>query len=269
MHDTAQGGRWQEAARDLRAGVSRVWLWSALGWSDIRQRYSGSLLGSFWITANIALMALVLTFVFAAPLGRPAGEYAAYVTIGLVLWHFVQGALNEATNLFVAAAETIRNAPLPLSVQALRLVWRNLIVLAHNAAIVPLVLFLAGIPPAASAWTIVPALLLLVLASFSAALLLGLLGARFRDVPQIVSNGLQLLFFLTPVFWLPATLGPGRGWFVAGNPIFAFIDIVRAPLIGGSAAASSWPLALGTTAAAGVAAALAFGAWRSRVAYWI
>ncbi|HEX8643840.1 MAG TPA: ABC transporter permease [Allosphingosinicella sp.] len=269
MGRQAPGTRWSEAARDLRGGLSSLWLWPALGWADIRQRYSGAVLGSFWITANIALMALVLTFVFAGPLGVRAGGYAAYVTIGLVLWYFIQNALNEASNVFVVAAETIRNTPMPLSVQVLRLTWRNLIVLAHNAAIVPLVLVAAGIAPAATAWTAIPAVLLLVLAIFFAGMLLGLLGARFRDVPQMVSNLMQLLFFLTPVFWLPQTIGAARGWFVATNPIFAFIDIVRAPLLGGVPAAGSWPLALAVTAAAGIAAAFAFAACRARVAYWI
>jgi lipopolysaccharide transport system permease protein len=83
---------------------------------------------------------------------------------------------------------------------------------------VPVVLLVAGVAPTAGAWTIVPAILLIMLTAFFAALLLGLLGARFRDVPQIVSNSMQLLFFLTPIFWLPATIGPARGWFVSGNP---------------------------------------------------
>jgi len=260
---------WAQASRDLGSGVSRVWLWSALGWADIRQRYSGSLLGSFWITLSIALMAGGLTFVFAGPLGAAAHGYAAYVTLGLVLWYFIQATLNEASSVFVAAAETIRHAPMPLSVHVLRLVWRNLIVLAHNAAIVPLVLIFAGIAPAASAWTIVPALLLLVAALASGAMILGLLGARFRDVPQIVSNALQLLFFLTPIFWMPQTIGAARGWFVAANPAFAFIDIVRAPLLGAAPAPWSWPIALTVTAAAAIAAWLAFAAWRARIAYWV
>lgn len=268
MTEAANGGRWAEAGRDLREGLSRRWLWSALGWFDVRQRYSGSVLGSLWITLNLALMVLALTFVFAGPLGLRPGLYAAYVAIGLVLWHFLQATVNEAPGLFVSAAETIRHAPMPLSVHVLRLVWRNLIVLAHNAVIVPVVLILFGIAPKA-VWAIVPAMALLVVALACVAMLLGLLGARFRDVPQIVTNAMQLLFFLTPIFWLPATIGSGRGWFVAVNPVFAFIDIVRAPLLGAAPAAASWPLALLTAAVAALAAGGALAAWRTRLPYWI
>lgn len=273
MGESAPAARWSESWReafgDLSSGLSRVWLWSALGWSDIRQRYAGSLLGPLWITANIALMTLCLTLVLAAPLGATARAYAAFVTIGLVLWYFIQTSMVEASNVFVVAAETIRQSPMPLSVHVLRLVWRNLLVLAHNAAIVPLVLILAGAAPAGSAWTILPALLLLVVAVAAGALLVGLLGARFRDVPQIVVNAMQLLFFLTPIFWLPQTIGPERGWLLAINPVFAFVDIVRAPLLGAVPAATSWPVALSVAAAGTIAAAAAFATWRRRVAYWI
>ena len=55
--DGAAKGRWGDAARDLSDGVSRVWLWSALGKSDVRRPHSGSILGSFWITSPRATAA--------------------------------------------------------------------------------------------------------------------------------------------------------------------------------------------------------------------
>ena len=244
-------------------------MWGSLGWLDVRQRYSGSVLGSFWLTANVVLMVACLTFIFAGPLGSRPGPYAAYVTIGLVLWSFVQTAASEAPSVFVTAAEPLRQCTLPASVHIFRLLWRNLIVFAHSAVLVPIVLLLFRIRPAADAWTAIPAFLLLVLALSFAALLLALLGARFRDVPQVVTNGLQLLFFATPVFWLPSALPPGRAWLLQLNPFFAFLDIVRTPILGGAPVASSWPIAAAVTAVLGLGAAAAYAAWRQRIVYWI
>jgi lipopolysaccharide transport system permease protein len=266
---TGYAGSWKEAAGDLRAGLSRPWLWSGLAWHDIRQRYRGSLLGSFWITINIALLVLCLTLIFAGPLGSDRHVYAPYVAIGLVLWYFIQGTLNDSCLVFVASAETIRHSPMPLSVHVLRLVSRNAIMLGHNLLIVPVVLIAFAVRPAALAWTALPGLLLLTFALFWASLLLGLLGARFRDIAQIVSNLLQLLFFLTPIFWPVSTLGSARDWIVGLNPVFPFIDIVRAPLIGDSPSPWSWPAALGLSALAAALALLALARMRGRVAYWL
>lgn len=262
-------GARMSAARDVAEGVRRTWLWTGLGWNDIKHRYSGSLLGSLWITANIGLMVLCLTFVFAGPLGSPRSEYAPYVAIGLVLWHFISTSLNEAPNVFIWAAETVRHLPMPLSVQVFRLVWRNAIVLAHNVAVVPVVLLIFGAVPGPEALLALFGLALLAFNLLTATMLLGLLGARFRDVPQIVTNLLQLLFFVTPIFWFPATLGRGGEWLVAFNPVFAFIDVVRAPLLGAAPAAASWPVVLAATALSAAAASLAFSLLREKVAYWV
>lgn len=260
---------WTAAGRDLWSGASRTWLWWSLARNDIRHRYSGSLLGSLWITANIALLAACLTFVFSGPLRANHADYAPYVTIGLVFWYFVQAALAEAPNVFVTAGDTIRQSPLPVTIHVLRMVARNAIVLGHNAIIIPIVLIAFARAP--SAWALGGLLALPLLAANVAAagFILGLLGARFRDVQQIVASGLQVLFFATPIVWFPGTLAPGREWIASANPIFAFIDVLRAPLLGGAPAPASWPTVLGTTLVSAIAAALAFARYRNQIVYWV
>jgi len=65
---------WRDGADDLAGGFARSWLWLALARNDLRQRYFGSVLGSFWITANIAAMTTALVLVFA---GRWGGRREA------------------------------------------------------------------------------------------------------------------------------------------------------------------------------------------------
>ena len=257
------------ALDDISGGLSRSWLWGALGWMDVKRRYSGSVMSSLWITANTALLVLCLTFVLAEPLGSTASAYAPYVAVGLVLWNFMQLSVSEAAGVFVASGETIRQVAMPLSIHVLRLVWRNLIVFGHNLVIVPVVLVISGIRLGAPALLAAPALVLLVIQVAASSLLLGLLGARFRDVPQIVTSAMQLLFFATPIFWLPQVVDGDRYWIVAANPLFAFIDIVRSPLIGAAPAAQSWTIAVAVTAGTCAAAMFAFARFRDRVAYWV
>ena len=257
------------ALGDLAAGFSRRWLWGTLGWNDIRQRYSGSVLGSFWITASTGLLVACLTLIFAAPLGSTPALYAPFVAVGLVLWHVIQLSLNEAAGVFVTTGDTIRHLPMPLSAQVYRLVWRNAIVLAHNAVLIPVVFLLCGVDMHAIAWLAVPGLLLLLLNIAATTMLLGLLGARFRDVGQIVANLTQLLFFATPIFWLPSVLAGDLAWAVSFNPVFAFIDIVRAPLLGDYPAPWSWLLAGAVTTMTAAAALGAFVRFRHRLAYWV
>ena len=257
------------AARDLAAGLERHWLWTALAWNDVRKRFSGSLLGSLWIIVNLGLMVIVLALVFAHPLRVALPYYLPFLTIGLVLWQFIQTSLVEAGQAFVSAGETIRGNPMPFSLQLFRLVWRNLLVLAHNLVVALVVLWAFGVRPGMAGLAAVPAMLLVTFTLFWVGMFLALLGARYRDVQQVVTGLMQLLFFLTPIIWMPTAIGPGRAWLVEVNPLHALIDIVRAPLLGADPAPGSWAIALAVAVGAAGIGFAAFAALRPRIPYWV
>jgi ABC-type polysaccharide/polyol phosphate export permease len=84
----------------------------------------------------------------------------------------------------------------------------------------------------------------------------------------VIANVLQVVFFLTPIFWSPETL-PNRPAFVLFNPLYHLIEIVRAPLLGEVAPLVSWGLCVGMALAG-----LGFTAWlyrraHARIAYWV
>ena len=71
-------------------------------------------------------------------------------------------------------------------------------------------------------------------------MIIGLLSARYRDVPYVVSYVLQFFMFVSPIFWNPTMLEKG-GWFVDWNPIYHWIAVVRDPILGAtSTPASLW-----------------------------
>jgi ABC-2 type transport system permease protein len=97
---------------------------------------------------------------------------------------------------------------------------------------------------------------------------LGLLCARFRDIPQIVSSLVQVAFFLTPIMWQPGMLGRNR-WAAAWNPFYHFLEVVRAPLVAHSTNWFSWAVVLGITVVGYSATFLLFARFRARIAYWV
>ena len=99
-------------------------------------------------------------------------------------------------------------------------------------------------------------------------LLLGLLSARYRDIPQIITSLAQLLFFITPIFWRPEMLSTNR-WIADWNPIFHLIELVRAPLLGNPVPATSWLVALAVTLSGWLFALAFFARYRARIAYWL
>jgi ABC-2 type transport system permease protein/lipopolysaccharide transport system permease protein len=138
----------------------------------------------------------------------------------------------------------------------------------HNLIFLALVLAYFQ-PPLGFDLLLVPVgLLLFALNALWVGLVLGLVSARFRDIPQIVGNVVQILFFLTPVLWQPGMLGR-HAWVVNLNPFYHFLEMIRTPLIGAPVNTISWAAVVGMSFV-GFAIMLPFFArFRARVAYWL
>jgi ABC-type polysaccharide/polyol phosphate export permease len=264
-----RSGRILSAAADLFDGLSRSWLWATLAHQDLKLRYRGSILGPFWQTITTCVMIGAMGFIYAKLFHTPLEDYLPLLTAGLVFWQFTSGMITEGCTTFYSAQGIIQQLKMPFSLHAYRLVYRNLLILAHNFVIIPIVLAMFWKP---IAWLEVlelgPALALILLNGVWVSILLGMISARFRDVPPIIASIVQVVFFITPIFWPAAALGKHR-WLAAFNPIYAAIDVMRAPLLSQPTEPHSW-LILTIVTILGCAGTFAFFArFRSRIAYWV
>jgi homopolymeric O-antigen transport system permease protein len=256
------------ALDDLVEGMTKTWMWSAMAMQDIKMRYRGSALGPFWLTISMVIMIAAMGLIYARMFNMEIGRYLPFLTIGLVIWNFASTMIIEGCQTFLSAQNVITQVRMPFSIHAWRIVCRNLIVLAHNVAIIPLVLIIFSVPVSWTVIFIVPALILLAINGVWVSILLGMITARYRDVQPIVISLVQLIFFITPIFWPPEALGV---WMQALplNPLFAAIDVVRAPLLGSTPLAYSWTVLLIVTVAGSLGTFALFVRFRPRIAYWI
>jgi ABC-2 type transport system permease protein/lipopolysaccharide transport system permease protein len=260
--------RTAEAVADLAGGLSRAWIWTKLAYQDIKLRYRGSVLGPFWVTLTNLVMIVAIGAIYGTLFKVKTEEYVPYVMMGLLIWQFVSGMINEGCTAFTETRDVIQQVKLPFSLQAYRGVYRNLIVLAHNAVLIPLGLMIYPMPLDWHVVNVIPALAVLSIDGFWITLFLGMISARFRDIPPIVNNIVQVLFFMTPIFWPMGSAGKLKEY-LALNPFFAAIDVVRAPLLGVSPEPTSWPLLLGCTVVLSLCGYGFFVRFRERIAYWV
>lgn len=257
-----------KAGRDITDGLAKYWLWFTMALQDIKLRYRGSIFGPFWLTLSSMIMIGTMGVIYPHLFHMDAKAYLPFLAIGIVIWQFVSGMITEGCQTFIAAQDVILQLQMPYSVHAYRMVARCFIVLAHNFVIIPIVLIYFGVPVGVGLLAIIPALALLAVNGVWFGLLFGMASARFRDVPPIVANGIQMLFFITPIFWAPEVLGKWQTLFEL-NPIFAAIDVIRAPLLGKSPVSLSWPVLLVATALGSSLTFALFVRFRSRIAYWL
>ena len=111
-----------------------------------------------------------------------------------------------------------------------------------------------------------------VLATFPARslrILVALYVETFRDIPLIVTNLVQLVFFATPILWRADTLPADRSWVILANPFHYLIDNLREPMLGHAPALGSWLAASAITAANLLIGIALYARYRARIAYWL
>jgi len=256
------------AVRDFAEGIRSWPLWSNLGWNDIVQRYRRSLLGPFWLTASMAIMVVALGIVYARLFKTELREFLPYLCVGLLVWGYTSTTISEAGSLFTGSESYIKQIRLPYSLYAFRFIWSRIIILGHNLVIYFGVLVYFQIWPGFGILLAIPGLILLTVNLALASLLVGMLSARFRDIPQIINSVIQIAFFVTLVIWNPALLGLNSP-IVFLNPFFHLLEIVRAPLLGQLFPFTSYlAVAIITIVNFSISAAF-FTRFRHRISYWI
>lgn len=266
--DAPARGPLRLALEDLAAGYRMSHLWGMLGWHDIRQRYRRSLIGPLWLTISTGIMVLALGVLYAGLFKFDVSTYLPYLGVGLITWSLISTVINESGAVFVSSEQMVRQIKLPFTLHVNRMLWRNVIIFAHNGAIYVAILLYFRFWPGANALWAIPGFALLIANLMWACLLLGLLSARFRDIPQIVANFMQVAFFLTPIMWLPELLS-SRPAVVAMNPFHHLIEIVRAPLLGKPPSSFSWAFASILAVGGWALTIYMFARYRRRIPYWV
>ena len=268
QYDAANPEHHERAVNDLILGMKRWRLAWALARGDIFYRYRGSVLGPLWMTISTAVMLLSLGFLYAKLFQLELANYLPWLAVSLILWNMISQTLADACAAITSAEMVVRQISLPYSVQASRIVFRGAIIAAHNLPLIGVVFLVFEIAPGWVMLGAVPGIILVAINGFAASILLGMLCARFRDIPQIVASTVQIAFFITPVIWKPELIGDGQVWLVF-NPFFVVMETMRAPILGAGASLTVWAAALLFTGLFCLFTFSFFVRFRSRIAFWV
>jgi len=226
--------RRESARRILRHAWEsrRVWWFTAT--ARTRARFARTTLGSFWLGLSnlfsIAVLAAVYGTVFKV---QDFTIYVVYLGLGLVVWNTISAAVSGAPNLFEHNRDHLHNInlhpifytleewafQLQTFLQSFLMVLLVLTFFQHNLLLNLIVL---GWLP----------LLNLFLFMYWFPVLTCLLGARFRDLYQLVPIVLQLVFLLSPILYEKKNLG-ALVWTANINPLYRILSPVRYTLIAG------------------------------------
>lgn len=179
----------------------------ALTARDLKARYRGSILGFFWSLANPLLLLGVYTLVFTKFFPQQFVQpYPLFLFSGILPWTFFAAAVLESTTSISSNAGLIKKVMFPAEALPLVVVLSHLV---HFALAIPILLAAILAFAALGAFKIHMTILLfpvlmLLQTLFIAGIALTVASASvlFRDLRDIVTNLMQLGFFVTPIIYL-------------------------------------------------------------------
>ena len=182
-------------------------LLAALTARDLKARYRGSILGFFWSLANPLLLLGVYTLVFTRFFPQQVvTPYPLFLFAGILPWTFFSAAVLESTNSIAGNAGLIKKVMFPAEALPLVVVLSHLV---HFALALPILLVAMAMYAAMGQVTISPTIaltpfLMLLQTIFVAGVAMTVASASvlFRDLRDLVTNLMQLGFFITPIIYL-------------------------------------------------------------------
>ena len=257
------------AIDDLLRALKAWRIWVLLGTVDIRQRYRRSRLGQFWITTSMAVVVAGLGIVYSGIFRQSISEYLPYVASGFVVWALLTSIITEGCTTFLESEAYAKQLTVPLSAYALRTLFRSFLTFAHNLVILPFVWLAFSVPLGWAVLLVIPGLILIAANGLWILLLLGTLCTRFRDLPQIISSFMQVVFFMTPIMFQPEQLPDAVRSVLVFNPFAALLSVARDPLIGRVPSVEEYGLVIGMALLGWMITIPFFGRYRQRIAYWL
>lgn len=254
---------------DISKAVVNWRFWFYLGREDILKQYRRSVIGPIWITLNTAVFIIAFGLLGAQIFKTDVKTYLPYFCLGQIFFNFMSVLLNEGCHAYIAAEAFLKQAPYPRTSFPIRVVWRNLLMLAHNMAVVAGVLIWSDGLGRVLWLDFIGALGLALFTGVFVVAVIAALATRFRDIPMILGSLLQIGFFITPVIWSPEQLTERAQWLVRLNPMAAFLDLLRQPLLGFSGSVEMWLVALTTSASITLIFVVLYCAVRKRIVYWL
>ena len=214
-------------------------LWWRLTEREVLGRYRGSMLGIGWSFITPLAMLTVYTFVFSqvfkarwggleqvGPLG-----FAVNLFAGLIVFNLFSECVSRAPGLVVSNPNYVKKVVFPLEVlgsvavgsagfhalTSLLILLIFELITFHHLPITLLWLPIVWLP--------------LILGSLACTWLLSAAGVFLRDISQLISVGLNMLMFLSPVFF-PVSAMPPKWQLVLGlNPLAQVIEQTRRVVI--------------------------------------
>ena len=202
---------------------------------NILVRYRGSFLGVLWSFVHPLMMLCVYTFVFSVVFkarwgvdtGGGRGSFAIIMFCGMAIFNVFSEAVNLNCGIVVSNTNLVKKVIFPLEILPLSQTVATFIV----GMVWFLLLFLGAVfifGKLSFTMLLLPLILIpLFLFALGVSFFTASLGVYVRDTSYVVGVVLQVLFFVTPIFYPVSAIPERFRWPIRLNPLTLLIEEAR------------------------------------------
>ena len=213
---------------------------------DFVSRYKQTILGPLWFIIQPLLTSIVFTVIFGniAQLPTDGLPQMLFYMSGNILWSYFSTCLTSTSTTFTANAHLFGKVYFPRLVMPVSIVISDLITFAIQFVFFLaylLFFYLRGSAVGLTTWAFALPLLLVLMAGLGLGfgIIISSLTTKYRDLQYLVSFGVGLWMYATPVIYPVSSIPEKWRWVANVNPVTPIIETFRAGFLG--AGDASWP----------------------------
>ncbi len=226
---------------DLRLG--ELWTYRDLVrlfvWRDFVSQYKQTILGPLWYLVQPLLTTLVFTVIFGSIAGLPTDGVPPFLfyMAGTVIWAYFAACLTKTSETFISNAGLFGKVYFPRLAVPVSILISNLVSFGIQFGLFiafVVVYILLGYPVMPNAALLLTPLLLLMMAGFGLGfgILISSLTTRYRDLRYLVTFGVQLWMYLTPVVYPVSSVPEALKPLILLNPLTPIVETFRYAFLG-------------------------------------
>ena len=225
--------------RELLRYRDLIWLFVK---RDLVNSYKQTVLGPIWIVINPLLSTSVFTVIFSVIAGISTDGVPPFLFYmsGNVLWNFFSSNLNKGSATFLGNARIFGKVYFPRLVTPIANMIFNFINFALQTlvyVILVVIFTLAGADVHPNLLILLAPLLVLqtALLGMGIGLIMSSITTKYRDLNILVSFGISLLMYITPVVYPVSEAPLGLGTLLLLNPVAPIVETYRYAFLGSGA----------------------------------
>ena len=201
--------------------------------------YKQSLLGPIWFIIQPLITTVAYTIVFGRIASIPTDGVAPFVFYfsGVVCWQYFAANLNKTSDTFASNAGIFGKVYFPRLVTPISVIISNLAQFAIQFSVLVCIILwfisrgMLGWPPVTI--LLLPLLLLQIAAlGLGVGLMVSALTTRYRDLTYVLSFGMQLWMYATPIVYPLSQVPPRWLWLAYLNPMTSMVEGFRYMMLG-------------------------------------